>query len=165
MKQRDIMNILLGMISKIGTIFSTLYSSILALFGIVITFLLPLKMVFIILAVLIFLDFVFGIIASLKLKIPLTSHKFRSTIIKSFIYLVVLSSSFAIETVLGLAIAYKVLFGIASLIELYSVVANLLIIKPDMPFLRLFKILIIDEIANKISKSNTEITNLLDNKK
>lgn len=74
----------------------------------------------------------------------------RGTLIKSMIYLIVLCLAFAIETVIGWGFLYKVLFGIASLIELYSVTANLLIIEPNMPFLKIFRKLIKDELGKKI---------------
>ena len=37
----------------------------------------------------------------------------------------------------------------------------MLIIKPDMKLLKLLKVLIIDEIANKLKKSNKDINDIL----
>lgn len=161
MRKEVVMEILLGVMTKIGVIFSSFFGWIFGIISILLAFLLPLKASFIILSVIIGLDFIFGIWASWKIKKPITSSKAKATFIKALFYAIVLSVMFAIENYFGIAIVYKVLFGVACLIELYSVIANMLIIKPDMKLLKLLKVLIIDEIANKLKKSDKDINDIL----
>lgn len=161
MRKEVVMEILLGVMTKVGLIFSSFFGWIFGIISILLAFLLPLKASFIILSVIIGLDFIFGIWASWKIKKPITSSKAKATFIKALFYAIVLSVMFAIENYFGIAIVYKVLFGVACLIELYSVIANMLIIKPDMKLLKLLKVLIIDEIANKLKKSDKDINDIL----
>ena len=161
MRKEVVMEILLGVMTKFWLIFSSFFGWVFGVLSVLMAFLLPLKASFIILSVIIGLDFIFGIWASYVIKKPITSSKAKATFVKALFYAVVLSVMFVIENYFGIAIIYKVLFGIACLIELYSVIANMLIIKPDMKLLKLLKVLIIDEIANKLKKSNKDINDIL----
>lgn len=152
-----------GILSKIVALLSTFWGWLIALFTFILTFLLPIKDMFVLLFIIIAADMIFGIWASIIQKKSITSTKLRGTIIKIMIYLVVLSLAFAIETQLGWDLICKVLFSIASSIELYSVIANLLIIKPDMVFLKLFSKLVKGEIANKAKLNEEEVDKFLKN--
>ena len=152
-----------GIWSKLITVFSTFWGWVVTLFTFILTFLLPVKDMFVLLFIIIAFDMLFGIWASILKKKSITSSKLRGTIIKTMIYLVVLSLAFAIENQLGWSLICKVLFSIASSIELYSVIANLLIIKPDMVFLKLFSKLVKGEIANKAKVKEEEVDKILNN--
>lgn len=152
-----------GIWSKIIALFSTFWGWIVGLFTFIVAFLLPVKDMFVLLFIIIAFDMLFGIWASILQKKSITSSKLRGTIIKTMIYLVVLSLAFAIENQLGWGLIYKVLFSIASSIELYSVIANLLIIHPNTPFLRLFSKLVKGEIANKAKVKEEEVDKFLKN--
>lgn len=153
-----------GIWSKLIAIFSTCWGWVVGLFTFILAFLLPVKDMFILLFIIIAADMLFGIWASIIQKKSITSSKLRGTIIKTMIYLVVLSLSFAIENQLGWSLICKVLFSIASSIELYSVIANLLIIHPNTPFLKIFTILLSGEIAAKIGITKKEVEELINKK-
>lgn len=152
-----------GIWSKLIALFSTFWGWIVGLFTFIVAFLLPVKDMFILLFIIIAVDMLFGIWASIIQKKSITSSKLRGTIIKTMIYLVVLSLSFAIENQLGWGLICKVLFSIASSIELYSVIANLLIIHPNMVFLKLFSKLVKGEIASKAKVKEEEVDKFLKN--
>jgi hypothetical protein len=76
----------------------------------------------------------------------------------------VLCLTFAVSKEIGIEIAYKVMFALASLVELYSIISNMLIVKPDMPFLKIFKGIVSGEIASKLNISKEEVDNTLKNR-
>lgn len=151
-----------GIWSKITALLSTFWGWLSVLVSGLLTFLLPLKFMFVLLFVILLFDFIFGLWAAIKDKKQITSDKMRGTLIKSMVYLVVISLTYAAEALLGIMILHKVLFALAALVELYSITANLLIIKPDMPFLSLFKGLVSGEISNKLGITQDLIQKTLD---
>lgn len=150
--------------SKIVALTSTCFGWIMGLFTFVLTFLLPVKDMFILLFIIIAADLIFGIWASILKKKNITSSKLRGTVIKTMIYLVVLSLAYAIENQFGWNLINKVLFTIASSVELLSVCANLLIIRPNTPFLKLFTKILKGEIANKSNISEQDVEEILNDK-
>lgn len=157
----NIIAVLVGITSKIAAILSTTWGWVVLTVGTILTFFIPLKVLFIVLGAIIIGDLVFGIWAAIKKGEHITSSKLRSTLIKSLVYLTVIPAAYAVEAIIGWAIAYKVLFAIAAGTEIYSMIANLLIIKPDMPFLRLFKGLVSGEIAKKVGLTQDKVEDLL----
>lgn len=152
---------------KITTILSSIWGWLQGIIMFLIAYLFEIKGMFIVLALIIIFDFIFGLWASIKLKRDITSDKMRSTVIKTFIYLVVMSLSYAIETEIGWTdgISVKILFAIASCVEIYSLLANALIIHPTSPFLKLFKIIVSGEIAKKLLITKDEVDQILEKEK
>jgi hypothetical protein len=153
-----------GITTKIVGIMGTLYGWIISIIAGILAYFAGLKILFIILNVILLADFVFGIWSAKIQKKHITSSKLRSTLVKTMIYGVIISLTYAVELSIGTLILYKILFAIASLIEMYSITANLLIIKPNMPFLKFFSRLVSGEIAEKLGISESEVENTLTNK-
>lgn len=155
---------LAGIWTKFTAVVSSVWGWFLGVMGFILTYLLPIREMFIILGIIILTDMIVGLWCAIRNKNAITSSKLRGTIIKAAIYLVVLSLAFAIENQLGWDIASKVLFSIASAIELYSVIANILILYPNMPFLRLFKGMVEGEISKKTGVNKEKVEDFLKNK-
>ena len=62
-------------------------------------------------------------------------------------------------------ISSKIIFAIMSGVELWSIAANALIIVPNFPFLRLFKKYLSSEIGKKLSLTQQEVEDLLEETK
>lgn len=152
-----------NLIAKIGLIFSTGWSWITTALMIISAYFLPIKEILIIIFAFVSIDFILGVYIHRK---TLQSSKFRESILKLFIYLFFICSLFSVESQIGTAFLYKVVFSVASLTELYSICANLLVIAPNIPVLKLFKNLLAVEISKKIdNKIDTkQVTDILDKK-
>jgi hypothetical protein len=100
-------------------------------------------------------DLFWGIIASLKLKKFVLSSAIRETLVKVGIYAFALSGIAMIEKILhgGLLCGLLISCAIAAACELWSISANMLIVKPDMPFLKIFRLQLRGEIENKLGKN------------
>lgn len=148
----------IGIKAKAGALFTSFWGWIASVATLLATFLLPLGWMFLLLFAILGFDLIFGILAAKKRGEALTSSKARQTFFKILIYSVTLSLAYGIECLFAAGFVIKVLFAIASLIELYSVISNILIINPDMPFFRIFTGIVSGEIAKKtgISKEKVE---------
>ena len=161
-----ILSVWAGVWTKAGAILSSIWgwisSGIIALLG----YFVGLKPLITVLLIIIAADFIIGILAAIKRNEKITSEKLRKTIIKTLIYMIILSLAYAIEIGIGFGnIVCKVLFGLAAVIELYSVTANALIIAPNMPFLKLFTHLVSGEISKKLELDRDKVDEVLKGKK
>ena len=57
----------------------------------------------------------------------------------------------------------KIIFAVIGGVELWSISANALILQPQLPFLRLFKKYLVNEIGKKLDMSPDEVSDLLNN--
>lgn len=107
------------------------------------------------------MDAVWGIIVAVKSKKFILSLLLRETVNKLFIYGTTLAMVLFIERSLNedWYIATRVVCAIASACELWSICANILIIKPNFPFVKLFRRYLIGEISKKIGISEDEFIN------
>lgn len=154
---------LTSMGSKIVAIFSSIWGWIATIILSFLTYLTPLKYLFLILSFLIILDFIFGISASIKLKKQITSDKMRSTILKIMVYIITIPLIFAMEKQLvGWEILSDIVFAIAFGVEGYSLISNMLIVNPNNPFLKFLKILLSGEIAKKLGIEKDKVVEELD---
>lgn len=153
------------MISKIISLVSVAWGWALMGMATVLNFFMPAKEMFHVLFLLLIIDTIVGLMASRKNKQAFTSDKMRSSFYKLLVYLIVLCLVFIVETVLVFDLTVKLLFGVAYAIELVSIAANLLILRPNMPFLRLISGALIGEIASKMNMGKDEVEDILDNKK
>lgn len=111
----------------------------------------------------IFADLVWGIAAAIKQKKFLLSKAMRETVKKIGIYSFALVGALAIEKIThteGSFVAVKTIAIFAAVCEFWSMSASMLIIKPNMPFLKLFRGQLKGEIASKVSK-NVNIDEIL----
>lgn len=150
-----------GIWAKFIAILSSCWGWIAGICLSLLNFLIPLQYMFLLLGIIILFDFLAALVGAYKRNIHITSEKGRGTLIKALIYMLLISLTFSCEIIIGVSIAHKVLFAIACLIELYSLTANLLIIKPDMPFLKLFAGLVKGEISKKTEIKKEKIEEIL----
>lgn len=135
---------------------SSVYGWFLALMTAAITFIQPEAWSFYVVAGGIIADLAWGIAAAIKLKKFLLSKALRETVKKTGIYSFALLGAMAIEKIThteGSFIAVKTIAVFASVCEFWSMSASMLIIKPNMPFLKLFRGQLKGEIASKVSKN------------
>ena len=114
---------------------------------------------FVVLFVLIIFDLILGIAVSIKFGTFFTSKLGLNTLIKIALYAIILVSIGLLEVLIhesGL-IGLKVAAFIAGACEIWSMTANALILKPNMPFIRLLRLQLKSEIENKVGKNCDEI--------
>lgn len=150
-----------GLWAKVTTVFTSCWGWLLGVIGFVLGYLLPVKELFIVLGIIVLIDFVLGFSAAIKTKQPISSSKMRGSLIKVVLYGLVLSVSYAIEKQFDWDIATKVLFALAGAVELLSIIANALILKPDMKFLRIFEVLVKGEISKKSGIDKDKVNDIL----
>lgn len=139
---------------KIGTLFSTSWAWICAAVISLIAFFAPLETPLFIIMALVLTDLFAGLYINRK---KIVSSKLRLTVIKLLIYLLLITSVFSIEFVLGMSFIWKLVFGIIAFTELWSVAGNLVIIFPNIIILKTFRKLLKSEIEKKIGEAGIEV--------
>lgn len=143
-------------LSNVVDALQTTYGWFLALMTSALTFLQPETFSFVVVGCAILADLIWGILAAWKLKKFILSRALRETIKKIGIYSFAMVGVLAIERIThqdGHFIALKSIAVFASVCELWSMSASMLIIKPDMPFLKLFRFHLKGEIESKVNKN------------
>jgi len=116
--------------------------------------------------ILVFIDMLFGIVVTVKTKGSkhLLSSRLRDSIIKLFFYLLFIMLFFMIEKELfdQWYIGAKAVFSITSGVEIWSILANMLILAPNLPFLKLLKKVLSAEMSKKLGLTDEDIKNTLD---
>lgn len=149
-----IITVITNMLTKTGLLLNTASGWWAAILLSIIAFLEPLYVPIIVLSMIILVDMVLGIIIH---RHHIVSSKLRMTLLKWFFYLLFGTLLFIVETTVGMAFLYKVSFGIASAVELWSVMGNMSILCPDMKFLSFFKKVLKEEMGKKLAMSVDEI--------
>lgn len=116
------------------------------------------KVAFTIIGLAVFCDFILGIATSLKNKKFGKSRLVQDTFIKIIVYGIPL-------VLVGLSgkmfhdwnIVFYALCALATACELWSITAHLLILAPNMPFLKLLRFQLQDEIKSKTGKDISDI--------
>jgi len=107
----------------------------------------------------IFFDFFFGVWASVKKGTFLKTKAWGNSFIKILIYgsviIIVRTLEFGIHEESYLTT--KLVCSFATGCELWSIMANILIIKPDMPFISLLRKSLANEIADKLHIDKSEV--------
>lgn len=150
-----------GLWAKVTTVLTNIWGWLLGIIGFILTYMVSIKELVIVLGVIIGIDFVLGLWAAIKSKVAISSSKMRGTLIKALIYALVLAVAHVIEKQFDFALPSKLLFGLASAVELLSIIANALIIKPDMKFLLIFEVLVKGEITKKVGVPKDKINDIL----
>lgn len=140
-------------------VFTTLWGWILILFSALWAFIKPEAFAFMVVAIAIGLDLFWGIASALKRNEFIFSETLRETFKKVAIYGSSLLVVYAIERILreDWLVVTRVLCVIAAACELISASASMLIVKPDMIFLRLFRLQLKGEIAKKVGLNAEDI--------
>lgn len=147
---------------NIGNAFNTMLGWFIAICTALVTFISPEKASFIVVGFAILADLTWGIISAFKLKKFFLSMALRDTIKKVGIYSFALLGAMAIEYIAhaeGTFIAVRTIAIFASVCEFWSMSASMLIVYPNMPFLRIFRAQLKGEIASKLSK-NIDVDNI-----
>lgn len=155
-----------SIVGSIGGIISTIYGQIVLLLTAVLSFFQPESICFYVVLGAVVADLFWGVLAARKCKKFLLSKAFRDTATKIGIYAFTMVGAFCIEKILhnGGLVGVKIVAVIAAACELWSMSASMLIVKPDMPFLKIFRIQLKGEIESKLGKNaETIITGKSDN--
>lgn len=161
----DIFLFIHSSLSHLSEISSKAYGWFLITILSILNFFQPEWLCFAVMGITILGDFIWGTTASIKLKKFILSKALRETIKKIGIYGFALASVFMIEKIIHDSnfIGIKITTILGAACELWSMSANMLIVKPDMPFLRIFRLQLKGEIESKVGKNLDDI--LIDNKK
>jgi len=107
------------------------------------------------------LDAVWGISASIKQGKFTLSELMRQTVAKIAIYGSALAVFIQIDKVASTELCTTVVSIPILVCEVWSMAGSMLIVKPDMPFLRLFRTVLKGEIANKLGVTPEEVEEVL----
>lgn len=147
-----ILNTLYTIIGKITQLWNSLFGWGLALFSFIVAWLGDSATSFACVGLAVVIDAIWGVAVSVKRGDFVLSHLLRETMNKLFIYSTTLCMVLFIERSINedWYIATKIVCAIASSCELWSICANILIIKPNTPFIKLFRRYLAGEISKKI---------------
>jgi len=145
------MNFLLKILEDVKLVFSTVLGWILAVVNFLLTLIYPEETTFLVVFVAVVLDLVFGIWAARKQKKFILSESLRETPKKVIMYFSCLLMLFLVEKYISPFdnIATKIMAAIIAGNELFSMAGNMLIIKPDLVFLKIFRKQLKGEIESK----------------
>lgn len=146
--------VITNIFTKAGLLLNTAAGWWLTLLLSLVAFLEPLYIPVLVLSIIILVDMVLGIIIH---RHHIVSSKLRLTLVKWFFYLLFGSLLFTVESTVGMSFLYKVSFGIASMIELWSVMGNMSVLMPGMKFFAFFKKILKEEMSKKLEMSVGEI--------
>jgi len=113
---------------------------------------------------LVFLDLVWGIASSIKQGSFAKSELARDSISKISVYGCSIISFIAIDKLVGIGsgITTTIICAVIMLVELWSMIASMLIVFPNMPFLRVIRPVLLGEIANKLRMSEDDVKKYLE---
>lgn len=166
-RERTIMNDLLTRIltqadkvmRHIYGLFESIYGYIIFCTVLVTSFISGEKVVITMVLLAIFADFILGVWTSIKQKRFTTSQLIQDTFVKIIVYgvpllLIGLSENNFTETAIGFYAGCALAIGC----ELWSILAHLIIIAPNMPFPKILRLQLQDEIKSKTGKDINELT-------
>ena len=138
---------------------------ILAIISGYITWLADAKGAILLILICIFWDMGWGVAAAIKQHNFVLSHLLRETFWKIIVYVGSLSIILFAERTIGgdFNFTVKIVAVIGATVELFSSAGNILIIKPNFHFVRLFSKYLIGEIAQKMKKTEQEVQQMLNN--
>ena len=147
-----IINTILAISDKVTSLFNNILGWGMALFVVIASYLGESAMAFGAVGIAVVIDAMWGIIVAVKQNKFILSHLLRETMNKFFIYSTTLGVVLFIERSINedWYLATRVVCAIATACELWSICANILIIKPNFPFIKLFRKYLVGEISRKI---------------
>ncbi|MCF0203376.1 MAG: phage holin family protein [Bacteroidaceae bacterium] len=114
------------------------------------------------------LDLLWGIAAAVKQGRYTTSELARESISKVSVYATAIAFMIALDRLTpdtDISVTEAVVAGIIILVEMWSFMANALIVYPNMPLLVLFRKMLTGEIANKLGVSERDVEKTLNTTK
>ena len=154
----SLLAVILNFGSKIMTLLSSLWGRIGTSILAILAYFFALKTMVIIIFAVVLIDMLLGIYIH---RNEIQSSKLRESLLKFLIYIVLIALTYSVEAEIGIAILYKIVFAIASLTEIYSIAAQLLIVCPNLPFLKMFKNILSVEISKKTNIEQSKIDEML----
>lgn len=151
---------------RIGAILKTLYGWMCALWLLVLNLIAGYESAIVAVVVCVILDTVWGIAAQIKQgRFVLSELGRKGMLSKCALYASVIIAFILIENLAGLESHVTVILvcSLICLVEVWSMSGSALIINPQMPFLRLFRSVLTDEIAHKMNKTTAEVEELFKN--
>lgn len=146
-------------IKHIYNIFESTYGYLLFCISLIIGLVRGEKIAFTIVLLAIFFDFILGIWTSIKQKKFAKSQLIQDTFVKVTVYgIPLLLIGLGEKMFHEWGIALYLTCAIAAACELWSISAHLLILAPNMPFLKLLRFQLKDEIKSKTGQDIEEIT-------
>lgn len=127
---------------KLSTIFTTPTGFMLSMITAVMAYFAPIWIVMLVLLIFVVVDFVTGILASKKLKMPINSKSMRATVTKLFCYFMTIILAFLLQTEI---IKYKwfeitnLSAGFIALAEFKSILENFGVLTDNKIFSNIFK--------------------------
>ena len=144
---------------QIGRVFTTLYGWILLGLTSVVSLIESERLAFGIVFLTVVLDLFWGVIVAIKQKRFVLSEAARETVKKALIYASTLFVVLLIEKTIheDYFIGFRVVCSVAAACELISISANMLIVKPDMPFVKIFAMQLKGEMRKKMNINTGKI--------
>lgn len=160
---QNIIHIFDHFFDKVGQVFGNVFGWLIAISTWYVSWLGNDKGVIVLILVCVLWDMIWGVAAAIKQKRFVVSRLLRESFWKVVVYVGSLFIILFAERVLGanLNVTIRLLAVIASTIELFSSAGNILIIKPDFVFVRLFGKYLVGEIADKMHTTEEEVKELL----
>ena len=152
---------------KLSNIFSTFFGWLLAIFIAVGNFFAGHIGIINIVLFAVIIDAFWGIFVSVKQGKFVLSELARLSISKLLVYGCVLALFIAIDKMLGgsLVVSSTIVATLIVLVEAWSTLASMIIVYPDMAFLRLLRKVLKGEIASKLGIEESQVDNYFVNKK
>ena len=154
-------------LDSIQKVFSNLFGWIIALFSAYLAWLGNDSGSFLLVLIAIVWDMAWGIASAVKRHDFVLSYLLREMFCKIIVYVGAMSIVLLAERMLGLTsgLTVKIIAVIATSVELFSSAGNILIIKPDFVFVRVFGKYLVGEIADKMKISPDEARQILEDHK
>lgn len=150
---------LIHFLETLKMILSTVWGWITGLAVLVVNIITDHKIAITLTVIVVVLDLAWGIAASVKQKKFTTSELMRDTVSKLAVYGTAILTFCFLDKMLGESVTLTtvVICSVIMLVELWSILANALIVYPNMPFLKLLKPALAGEIANKLRIKPEEV--------
>jgi len=148
-----------SILGKINAVLNSEWGLIGTVFMLLVSFISPIVVPFVLLSVAIMIDLVFALAAQIKLKKFLFSFGGRLTFLKVMIYfgplLTIYLGEYVFSSDIFLFTKSAVVLAIAC--EGWSILGSALILRPDMPFPKILRLQLKGEIENKMGKDISDI--------
>ena len=164
---REMCDVALGWSKTITNMLSTLTGLLIGVFMFIINMISGNETAFYAAFIAIFFDLLWGTIAAIKKKDFILSSLLTKTFTKIFLYISVFIMVIFMEKALNdnWYLGTRVVCTFAAGCELWSAMANMLIVKPNFPFISLFRKSLTGEIAAKLGISREEVEEELNKSK
>ena len=166
--ESQLINVFTKVFVVVGNLLSTAWGKLLVAISFTASLLMPIKDILLITFGLVMADMFFGLLVTIKIKgwSHILSSRLRDSLVKLFFYTIFIVSFYLIESRIidGYYVTSKAIFAILSGVELWSISANMLILSPNILFLRIFRKYLIQEMAKKLDMAREDVEEFLKEK-